>query len=93
MKRFCLALFFTRGVSLKTWEDNGSLHREVAVYQRLHQQGIKAIFVTYGGQRDLEISRNLHGVKVLCNPGICRAGCMRRLFLYCFGGICEMRTL
>lgn len=67
MKRFCLALFFTRGVSLETWEDNGSLHREVAVYQRLQQQGIKVIFVTYGGQRDLEISRNLPGVKVLCN--------------------------
>lgn len=62
-----LVLFFTRGVSLKTWAENGSLEREIALYLRLQQKGIKVSFVTYGDIRDLEYEPQLQGIQILCN--------------------------
>ena len=43
-----LTLFFTRGVSLRTWDEIGMFEREVALYCALqpHLGGIA--FVTYG---------------------------------------------
>lgn len=62
-----LSLFFTKGVSLQTWEKNGSLEREIALYLRLQQMGVKVSFVTYGGKQDLNYVRDLQGIDVLCN--------------------------
>lgn len=62
-----LTLFFTRGISLQTWAQNGSLEREVALYLRLQQKGVKVSFVTYGNQRDLHYQDSLHGIEILYN--------------------------
>ena len=62
-----LTLFFTRGVSLRTWSMMGSLEREIAVYQRLLERGYAVSFVTYGDASDLEYGSILGGIRVLCN--------------------------
>jgi glycosyltransferase involved in cell wall biosynthesis len=62
-----LVLFFTKGVSLKTWADNGSLKREIALYLRLQEKGVKVSFVTYGNRFDLQFAHTLNGINILCN--------------------------
>ena len=48
-----LALFFTQGVSLKTWSTVGMLDRELALYRKLQERGVDIEFVTYGDKADL----------------------------------------
>jgi len=62
-----LALFFTRGISLKIWDRVGLLEREVALYKKLlpHLQSIA--FVTYGGADDRAYAHLLAGIHVVCN--------------------------
>lgn len=43
-----LTLFFTRGVSLGTWEKAGILGRELALYRCLATKGVGVSLVTYG---------------------------------------------
>jgi len=62
-----LVLFFTRGVSLRTWSMMGMLDREVALYSFLMDQGLRVSFVTYGDATDLEYSDQLAGIRILCN--------------------------
>jgi len=62
-----LVLFFTRGVSLRTWAMIGLLEREVALYLRLLNRGFRVDFVTYGGSSDLEYAEKLPGIRILCN--------------------------
>jgi glycosyltransferase involved in cell wall biosynthesis len=62
-----LALFFTRDVSLQTWAQNGSLEREIALYLRLQEKGVKVSFITYGGRQDLKYANALQGIEILCN--------------------------
>ena len=62
-----LLLFFTRGVSLKTWSDTGLLSREIALYRRLQEAGVSVTFVTYGTSDDLEYADQIPGISILCN--------------------------
>jgi glycosyltransferase involved in cell wall biosynthesis len=62
-----LVLFFTRGVSLRTWSMVGNLDREIALYRFLADQGLDISFVTYGDGSDLEYSERLGGIRILCN--------------------------
>jgi len=62
-----LALFFTRGVSLRTWAMVGMLDREAALYRYLMDRGLKVSFVTYGDASDLAYSRMLGKINILCN--------------------------
>ncbi|MEI8182010.1 MAG: glycosyltransferase family 4 protein [Desulfomonile sp.] len=62
-----LVLFFTRGVSLQTWDIIGSLQRELAIYDYLVNRGYRISFVTYGDGNDLSYSRQLSGIEILCN--------------------------
>jgi len=62
-----LVLFFTRGISLQTWDQVGSLGREIAIYQRLTEKGVGVSFITYGGARDLEFQNQLGEIRILCN--------------------------
>lgn len=64
-----LVLFFTRGVSLRTWGMMGMLAREIAVYKRFVADGFRVSFVTYGNARDLDYSEELGGIEILCNEG------------------------
>lgn len=66
-KPFQLALFFTRGVSLRVWDDVGMFEREVLLYRKMAEQGIRVLFVTYGDANDLRYANRLPGIKILCN--------------------------
>jgi glycosyltransferase involved in cell wall biosynthesis len=73
----CLVLFFTRGVSLKTWDTIGMFEREVALYRRLQEHGVQVGFVTYGDASDLAYAGRLPGIRILCN----RWGLPERLYI------------
>lgn len=50
-----LALFFTEGVSLKTWEKIGNLEREIKPYIKLAENYSEVYFFTYGDSEDEKI--------------------------------------
>lgn len=60
-----LLLTFTTNTSLKKWDDIGILSREVLLYQKLSQKGIKISFLTYGDQSDLNYSKSLKNINVI----------------------------
>ncbi|MBF0309568.1 MAG: glycosyltransferase family 4 protein [Magnetococcales bacterium] len=62
-----LVLFFTWGMSLRQWEEGGSLEREVALYRALqpHLGGIT--FVTYGDAGEEAFRSRLEGIDIVCN--------------------------
>lgn len=63
-----LVLFFTRGVTLKTWVDSGIFEREVALYRRLQERGMRISFITYGGRYDQSYNHLIPGINILSNP-------------------------
>jgi len=54
LKEKTLALFFTRGISLREWDKRGLLDREVALYNNLAKSFKKIYFFTYGDKEDLD---------------------------------------
>ena len=54
LRNKALAVFFTTGVSLKTWREIGMIDREVALYNELSRYFGRIYFFTYGGDEDLE---------------------------------------
>ena len=59
-------LFFTYGVSLKTWEETGLLQREIKLYQELViKYGLEIQFITYGDSGDRQWEKNLGGIQLL----------------------------
>ena len=62
-----LVLFFTKGVSLKTWNMIGNLDREIALYHFLIDHGFRISFVTYGNSTDLNYADRLGRIGILCN--------------------------
>ncbi len=65
--KFHLGLFFTKGVSLKTWDMVGNLDREIAIYARMIKAGNQVTFFTYGDSGDLKYLERLHGIRICCN--------------------------
>jgi len=63
LKEKTLVLFFTSGVSLKTWESMGILEREIKPYNTLAVAFKKIYFITYGGREELrfygKLSKNI----------------------------------
>ena len=74
-----LALFFTTGVSLKTWYDIGSIDREVAIYNELSKYFKHIYFFTYGGKEDLKFEEHLAD-----NIAIIPKKCISNSLLYSF---------
>ncbi len=62
-----LVLFFTRGVSLQTWDEAGILAREVALYQRLQEKNIAVSFVTYAENDENRYADRAPGIRILSN--------------------------
>src|SRR3989344_8853383 len=54
-----LALFFTGGVSLQTWERVGNLQRELLRYCEFAKHFKKIYFFTYGDRSDLAYQKIL----------------------------------
>ena len=65
-----LALFFTRGVSLKIWHETGLFYREKQLYESHLKNGdLKKIYWLTYGRNDFEISQQLKAKGVL-HPSI-----------------------
>lgn len=64
---FHVGLFFTRGVSLRTWDLVGNLEREIAIYSRMVEAGNRVTFFTYGDNTDLEYADRLNNIGICCN--------------------------
>ncbi|HET9846616.1 MAG TPA: glycosyltransferase family 4 protein [Nitrospira sp.] len=62
-----LALFLTRRMSLRAWDEIGLLDREAAPYRRLERMLRGVMFVTYGDRQDLAYAARLGGMRVHCN--------------------------
>ena len=62
-----LILFFSRYVSLQTWDEIGMFDREIALYQKYQERGIKISFLTYGDKRELQYSPRIPVIEILCN--------------------------
>ena len=61
-----ITLFFTYGVSLKTWAESGLLQREIRLYQELKLRfGIQVQFITYGDSKDRQWEEDLKGIHLL----------------------------
>ena len=60
-----LTLFFTQGVGLKTWAKVGNIDRELELYKRLSVHLKQVSMVTYGGNNDLEYSKEVGDIKIL----------------------------
>lgn len=54
LKNKKLALFFTMGISLNTWEKIGNLDREIKLYKKLVKYFNEIYFFTYGKKDDLK---------------------------------------
>ncbi len=54
-----LALFFTRGISLRKWDEVGNLSREIKPYNLLARDFKRIYFFTYGGKEDLKYKKLL----------------------------------
>jgi len=63
-----LALLFTKGISLKVWEEMGNLDRELKPYQELAKYFDEILLLTYGGKDDLKYQSFLpENIKILPN--------------------------
>jgi|GEM_PF-126810 len=62
-----LTLFFSKDTSLADWYENGILQRECLLYQKFCQQGWQVNFVTYGDDSDVQFSRLISPINILCN--------------------------
>jgi glycosyltransferase involved in cell wall biosynthesis len=65
---FTLTLFFTYGLSLKTWEQIGILERELALYRRFQDRGVQINLVTYGADDARLYADRLPDITILDRP-------------------------
>ena len=71
LKEKSLALVFTLGVGLKTWNDSGMLYREVALYNKLCNYFKKIFFFTYDKSVDNKLRNYLdEKIEIILMPGI-----------------------
>ncbi len=60
-----LFLFFTYGISLKTWAETGLLDKEIQIYKRLINKGLKVSFITYGDGCDYQFKDKLGEIEII----------------------------
>lgn len=78
-----VALFLTFDYSLKTWDESGTLNRELKIYKKLSEsRGIKFKFFTYGNSEDLKylkIVKNSEIIPIYSNQKISKYKIIRYL--------------
>ena len=62
-----LILFFSRGISLLTWQNSGLLYRELAIYKRMLSYLESISFITYGKKSEESFVKDIDGLDVLYN--------------------------
>ena len=46
-----IGVFLTRGYSLQSWYNNGTINREIDFYSNLHKKNIKIFFFSYENKK------------------------------------------
>ncbi len=72
-----LTVFAGHETTLRSWDEAGLLERELKPYHRLQSKDIKISFVTYGGPGELQYSKRMPGIEILCN----RFGLPKKIYL------------
>lgn len=62
-----LVLFFTRRMTLRTWDRLGIFDREMALYRRLCRRGMRISLITYGTDDESRYAARLEGIDICCN--------------------------
>ncbi len=62
-----LVLFFSRGISLLTWQNSGLLYRELEIYKRMRPYLESISFITYGKDSEASFVRDIEGFRTLNN--------------------------
>ncbi len=61
-----VAVFLTYNYSLKTWDESGTLKRELKIYKHISKNyGVDFIFITYGDEEDLNYTELLGNFRVV----------------------------
>jgi len=63
-----LTLFFTGGVSLKSWAEEGNMDRDLEIYKQLAEELKTVNIVTYGGKEDRLYKKNIGNLNLLSVP-------------------------
>ena len=59
--RLCLVL--TEGMSFQLWDEYGLLKREISLYKKLLNFGIKTTFVSFGNRNELKYKKCVKAVR------------------------------
>lgn len=62
-----LTLFLTRAHSLRTWHEQGTFDRELALYRRLQGMGVQINIVSYGGRNEYDFASQIPEMNILAN--------------------------
>lgn len=62
-----LTLFLTQSLSLRTWYEQGTFDRELAIYRKLQDKGVHISIVSYGDRAEFELSSQIPDMQILCN--------------------------
>lgn len=62
-----LTVFAGHETTLRSWDEAGLLEREMKPYHRLQSRGVDISLVTYGGAEELQYSKRMPGIRILCN--------------------------
>lgn len=62
-----LTLFLTHSLSLRTWDEQGTFDRELAIYRKLQDKGVAINIVSYGGRDEYDFSSKIPDMRILCN--------------------------
>ena len=63
--RLCLVL--TEGMSFQLWDEYGLLKREISLYKKLLNYGIKTTFVSFGNRNELKYKNILSEFEIIYN--------------------------
>ncbi|TNJ37583.1 glycosyltransferase family 4 protein [Chlorobaculum thiosulfatiphilum] len=88
-----LVLFFTHDTSLRAWERSGMLEREVALYRKYVEKGVRVSFITYGRRDKQRYSEKLRGIEILCNEFRLPLGLYTRLIPLLHGKVLRQSSV
>ena len=61
-----ILVFFTYGVSLRTWDKAGLLEIEVMLYKKLKDRyNVEVTFLTYGDENDYSYMNTTNGINIV----------------------------
>ena len=60
-----LMVFFTYGISFKTWVETGLVGRELLIYKKMVEHGCRVSLITYGDETDLDYQQLAGAISIV----------------------------